>query len=79
MINKASRIQISHRDHVIPGANGVYVLSGDVSHGDWWKLLPVQWNIKKFNWYLQDVGDHSNGPAVDRFTIRLLGENLWSW
>lgn len=40
----------------------------------------TEWrNTKKSSRYLQDVGDHSNGPAVHCLTVRLLGKNLWSW
>lgn len=34
---------------------------------------------KKMSCYSQDVGDHADGPAVHRFAVGLLGENLWSW
>lgn len=27
--------------------------------------------------YLQDIGDHPNRPAVNRFAVRLLGKNFW--
>lgn len=29
--------------------------------------------------YLQDVGDHPNGPAVDGFAVGLLGEDFRSY
>lgn len=43
----------------------------------WWRRID---RIKeRSGWYLQDVGDHSNGPAVHCFAVGLLSQDLWSW